>query len=156
MVIGGSKGGGVPGTHAPRGSKFFHFHAVFSKNLKNNSNFGSWRTPLGKILDPPLMVNIFMLRLFTSSCSHSYGESERDIASLKVRDHMGNVQNAIFLPNISWWLLSKLFWFTIADLGCLLRKLLLNEPIFSRFQGQLIKCRIDAICKKSGIRQCVH
>ena len=26
----------------------------FGKNLKNNSNFGSWRTPLGKILDPPL------------------------------------------------------------------------------------------------------
>ena len=45
---------GAPGTRAPRGSKFFHFHAVFGKNLKNNSNFGSWRTPLGKILDPPL------------------------------------------------------------------------------------------------------
>ena len=44
---------GAPGTRAPRGSKFFHFHAVFGKNLKNNSNFGRWRTPLGKILDPP-------------------------------------------------------------------------------------------------------
>ena len=32
----------------PPGLKFFHFHAVFGKNLKNNSNFGSWRTPLGK------------------------------------------------------------------------------------------------------------
>ena len=32
---------------APLGSKFFHFHAVFCKNLKNNSNFGSWRTPWG-------------------------------------------------------------------------------------------------------------
>ena len=54
--IGGSKGGGVgaPGTRPPWGSKFFHFPAVFGKNLKNNSNFGSWRTPLGKILDPPL------------------------------------------------------------------------------------------------------
>ena len=41
---------------APPESKFFHFHAVFSKNLKNNSNFGSWRTPLGKILDPPLLA----------------------------------------------------------------------------------------------------
>ena len=40
---------------APRGSKFFHFHAVFGKNLKNNSNFESWRTPLGKILDPLLV-----------------------------------------------------------------------------------------------------
>ena len=47
MVIGGSKGG-RQGRAPPTGSKFFHFHAVFSKNLKNNSNFGSWRTPWGK------------------------------------------------------------------------------------------------------------
>ena len=48
---------GAPGTRAPPpppGSKFFHFHAVFGKNVKNNSNFGSWRPPPGKILDPPL------------------------------------------------------------------------------------------------------
>ena len=33
----------------PPGSKFFHFHAVFSKKiLKNNSTFGSWHTPSGK------------------------------------------------------------------------------------------------------------
>ena len=37
-------------------SKLFHFHAVFGKKLKNNSTFGSWRTPLGKILDPPLLT----------------------------------------------------------------------------------------------------
>ena len=37
------------------GSKFFHFHAVFGTKLKNNSFFGSWRNPLGKILDPPLI-----------------------------------------------------------------------------------------------------
>ena len=36
--------GGAPGTRPP-GTKFFHFHAVFGKNLKNNSNFESWRTP---------------------------------------------------------------------------------------------------------------
>ena len=36
---------GAPGMRAPPGSKFFHFHAVFGKNLKNNSNFGSWRPP---------------------------------------------------------------------------------------------------------------
>ena len=55
QAIGGSKG--VPGMHAPLwGSKFFHFHAVFGKNLKNNSNFGSWHTPVGKILDPPLQA----------------------------------------------------------------------------------------------------
>ena len=46
---------GAPGTRPPGGSKFFHFHAVFGKNVKNNSNFGSWRPPLGKILDPPLI-----------------------------------------------------------------------------------------------------
>ena len=32
----------------PPGSEFFHCHAVFGKNLKTNSNLGSWRTPLGK------------------------------------------------------------------------------------------------------------
>ena len=46
--------GGLQGRAPPWGSKFFHFHAVFGKNVKNNSNFGSWRPPLGKILDPPL------------------------------------------------------------------------------------------------------
>ena len=48
--------GGRQGRAPPPGSKFFHFHAVFGKNLKNNSNFGSWRTPLGKNLDPPLLM----------------------------------------------------------------------------------------------------
>ena len=32
----------------PPGSKFFHFHAVFGKKLKNNSTFGSWRPPPGE------------------------------------------------------------------------------------------------------------
>ena len=41
--IGGSKGGRQG--RAPPGSKFFHFHAVFGKKLKNNSTFGSWRPP---------------------------------------------------------------------------------------------------------------
>ena len=42
--IGGSKG--APGTRPPpRGSKLFHFHAVFGKNLKNNSNFGVGAPP---------------------------------------------------------------------------------------------------------------
>ena len=40
---------GAPGTRPPpRGSKFFHFHAVFGKKLKNNSTFGSWRPPRRK------------------------------------------------------------------------------------------------------------
>ena len=49
--------GGCQGHVPPLGSKFFHFHAVFGKNVKNNSNFGSWHPPLGKILDPPLMTS---------------------------------------------------------------------------------------------------
>ena len=48
--------GGARDARPPWGSKFFHFHAVFGKNVKNNSNFGSWRPPLGKILDPPLLL----------------------------------------------------------------------------------------------------
>ena len=48
------QGGGARDARPP-GSKFFHFHAVFGKKLKNNSTFGSWCTPLGKILDPPLL-----------------------------------------------------------------------------------------------------
>ena len=43
QTIGGSKGG-ARDARPPWGSKFFHFHAVFGKILKNNSNFGSWRT----------------------------------------------------------------------------------------------------------------
>ena len=50
--------GGARDARPPWGSKFFHFHAVFGKNVKNNSNFGSWRPPLGKILDPPLILSI--------------------------------------------------------------------------------------------------
>ena len=58
--------GGRQGRRAPPRSKFFHFHAVFGKILKNNSNFGSWRTPLGKILDPPLHSVEFSFK-FTQS-----------------------------------------------------------------------------------------
>ena len=57
LIIGGSKGGRQG--HTPGGSKFFHFHAVFSKNLKNYSNFGSWR-PLEKIRDPPLLMILIL------------------------------------------------------------------------------------------------
>ena len=46
VIIGGSKGGARDAP--PRGSKFFHFHAVFGKNVKNNSKFGSWRPPPGE------------------------------------------------------------------------------------------------------------
>ena len=40
--------GGRQGRAPPPGSKFFHFHAVFGKKLKNNSTFGSWGPPPGK------------------------------------------------------------------------------------------------------------
>ena len=42
------RGGARDARPPPRGSKFFHFHAVFGKNVKNNSNFGSWRPPPGE------------------------------------------------------------------------------------------------------------
>ena len=48
ICIGGSKGGRQGRAPPPWGSKFFHFHVVFGKNVKNNSNFGSWRPPWGK------------------------------------------------------------------------------------------------------------
>ena len=38
----------------PPGFEFFHFYAVFDKKLKKIGTFESWRTPLRKILDPPL------------------------------------------------------------------------------------------------------
>ena len=57
LSIGGSKGGHQGRAPPPWGSKFFHFHAVFGKKLKNNSTFGSWPPP-GKILDPPLLMAI--------------------------------------------------------------------------------------------------
>ena len=46
-------------TRAPRGSKFFQFHAVFGKIWQNRMlapPLGSWRPLLGEILDPPLLL----------------------------------------------------------------------------------------------------
>ena len=40
-----------------KGPNSFIFMQFSGKKLKNNSTFGSWRTPLGKILDPPLSTN---------------------------------------------------------------------------------------------------
>ena len=42
------RGGARDAPPPPWGSKFFHFHAVFGKKLKNNSTFGSWRPPPGE------------------------------------------------------------------------------------------------------------
>ena len=45
---------GASGTR-PRGVQILSFSCSFrQKNLENNSTFGSWRTLLRKILDPPL------------------------------------------------------------------------------------------------------
>ena len=43
---------------APPGPNSFIFMQFSAKNLKNNNTFQSWRTPLGKILDPPLISHV--------------------------------------------------------------------------------------------------
>ena len=88
---------GAPGTRAPSwGSKFFHFHAVFGKNVKNNSNFGSWRPPLGKILDPPLYMIVIIL-IFTVRTAFSTTSSVADL-HIKILDASPLVQ----ILSISW------------------------------------------------------
>ena len=53
--IGGAQGGGWrQGRVPPRGPNSFIFMQFLANKLKNDSTFGSWRTPLGKILDPTL------------------------------------------------------------------------------------------------------
>ena len=66
--------GGARDARPPWGSKFFHFHAVFGKKLKNNSTFGSWRPPLGKILDPPLITVTKKPPEETSCCNNICGK----------------------------------------------------------------------------------
>ena len=95
IYIGGSKGGRQGRAPPPWGSKFFHFHAVFGKNLKNNSNFGSWRTSLGKILDPPLIYVAFRRTILSIFCwlvcsqlSHSWG---RDIFGQHGREPLADL-----------------------------------------------------------------
>ena len=73
-TIGGSKG--AQGRAPPLGVQIFHFHAVFSKNLKNSSNFGSWHTPLRKILDPPLSNNNNNKK--TTTTNNQYNNKERN------------------------------------------------------------------------------
>ena len=46
------------GARTPPGSPNSFIFMQFSvKKLKNNITFGSWRAPLGKILDPPLVLH---------------------------------------------------------------------------------------------------
>ena len=63
LIFIGSKVGGrqelEPHSEGPKSFIFMQFSA---KNLENNSNFGSWPTPLGKILDPPLIFLQIIVR----------------------------------------------------------------------------------------------
>ena len=50
--------------HAPLGVQFFSFSCSFGQKMQNNSTFGSWCTPLRKILDPPLVaIELFQVLL---------------------------------------------------------------------------------------------
>ena len=79
-IIGGSKGGARDAR--PPGPNSFIFMQFSAKKLKNNSTFGSWRIPLGKILDPPLGIIIITARkrslgqgdVFTGVCLSTAGE----------------------------------------------------------------------------------
>ena len=102
MNIGGSKG--APGTRAPLGSKFFHFHAVFGKILNNNnSNFGSWRTLLGKILDPPLM-KMFVETFFIFVTFSSNLGKNRVKKLFKRREQPTPFPNHIFRERNFWFI----------------------------------------------------
>ena len=75
--IGGSKAR-VPGAlhppSPPGGPNSLIFNQVFGKNLKNNSNFGSWRIPLGKILDPPPYCVVQLIALIRKAYETKQGE----------------------------------------------------------------------------------
>ena len=55
ITSGGSKGG-CQGCAPPWGPKFFHFHAVFDQKNRFAHPLGELASPLGKILDPPLIT----------------------------------------------------------------------------------------------------
>ena len=77
------RGGGTRDAR-PRASKFSHFHAVFSKKMKSNSKFGSWRTPLGKILDRPLLTNSWCIGTGPSTILENGGKMEEQQVILSV------------------------------------------------------------------------
>ena len=55
-------GGGVRDARPPWASKFFRFHAVFGKIWRVHAPLEGSRPPLGKILDPPLLICCFFLK----------------------------------------------------------------------------------------------
>ena len=58
VIIGGSRGGREGRTPPPWASKFFRFHAVFGKIWRVHAPPGGFTPPLGKILDPPLVIHL--------------------------------------------------------------------------------------------------
>ena len=75
IIIGGSKGGRQGRAPPPGGVQILSFSCSFrEKKLKNNSTFGSWRTSLGKILDPPLIMFsvVFSVSLLTGRLPCQY------------------------------------------------------------------------------------
>ena len=61
ISIGGSKGGRQGRAPPPGGPNSFIFMRFSAKIINKHTHFGSWRPPLGKILDPPL-ISIVSLR----------------------------------------------------------------------------------------------
>ena len=61
-IIGGSKGG-ARDARPPGVPNSFIFMQFSAKNLKNNSNFGRWRTPPG---ENPGSATGYMLILYTT------------------------------------------------------------------------------------------
>ena len=55
LGIGGSKGGRQGRAPPPGGPNSFIFMQFSAKIINKHTHFGSWRPPLGKILDPPLL-----------------------------------------------------------------------------------------------------
>ena len=56
VAIGGSKGGRQGRAPPPGGPNSFIFMQFSAKIINKHTHFGSWRPPLGKILDPPLVA----------------------------------------------------------------------------------------------------
>ena len=79
--------GGARNAPPPGVPNSFIFMQFSGKKLKNNSTIGSWCTPLGKILDPPLhlVANV---------------NSEQEVCSKGVRTHfLCEGVNVM----VSWW-----------------------------------------------------
>ena len=79
--------GGARDARPPWGSKFFHFHAVFGKKLKNNSIFGSWRPPWGKS----------WIRHWTDWVQDEISKRTKGGPGMYVSFHVSNLLNVYFV-----------------------------------------------------------